>query len=457
VPETQPIAQTNSRPTPATRPPRPRRTLRAFSVLLGLAMLMPVATFDAPPVFAGGSCTGWQSRYVPPETIRVRRADDRVEIVDFRRYVGVVMAKEWPGWVPEQAREAGAVAVKQYGWYYALEGHHRSSYVNARGQCYDVRDSTSDQLYKPERVTVGEKIWRVVDTTWGLSVRKSGRFFLTGYRAGTASVCASDANGWKLFAKSVMDCADRGWSRERIQTTYYAPDVTFHWGESGHAAASSLNAPLSPPTVNLRTGKSLRQRHALITWDENRSRPAGARYQLQRLVSGSWSNVSLPDATRPRVALRLRRGVTHDFRVRLRDSKGNAGPWYSGPRFDARMVQDTSDRISWSSGDWQRISADSASGGTLAYTTKPNSQAKLRFTGRAVGVVASTGPNRGRAKIYVNNNLVGRVDLYSRTQRWKVLVFTREWARSKERVIRVEVEGTVGRPRVDIDGVLFYR
>lgn len=420
-------------------------------------MLMPVATFGAPPVFAGDSCTGWQSRYVPPDTIRVRRADDRVETVDFRRYVGVVMAKEWPGWVPEQAREAGAVAVKQYGWYYALEGKHRASYVNARGQCYDVKDGTADQLYKPEMVTVGEKIWSVVDATWGLSLRKSGRFFLTGYRAGTSSECASDVNGWKLFAKSVIDCANKGWTRERIQRTYYAPDITFHWGESKDVAANPLKTPITAPTVGLRTGKSLGQRHALITWDESRARPAGTSYQLQRLSGGSWSNVSLADPTRPRVALRLKRGVTHDFRVRLRDSAGNVGPWYSGPSFEARMVQDTSEQMAWSSGDWRRASVDTASGGTLVYTTKPNSESLLHFTGRAAGVVASTGPDRGRARIYVNDQLVGEVNLYSSTRRWQVLVFTREWAESNERVIRVVAEVTADRPLVDIDGVLYYR
>lgn len=435
----------------------PRRLLVPLSVLLGLAMLMPVATFDAPPVFAGGSCTGWQSKYVPPETIRVRRGDDRVETVDFRTYVGVVMAKEWPGWVPEQAREAGAVAVKQYGWYYALEGKHRSSYVNANGQCYDVKDGTTDQLYKPEMVTVGEKIWRVVDATWGLSLRKSGRFFLTGYRAGTSRVCASDVTGFKLFAKSVIDCANKGWSREQIQRTYYAPDITFHWEESKTVASSPLSTPLTAPTVNLRTGKTLRQKHALVTWDESLARPEGTFYQLQRLKSGSWSNVSLADATTPRVALWLKRGVTHDFRVRLRDSEGNVGPWYSGPRFDARMVQDTSEQISWSSGDWQRISADSASGGTLAFTRQADSESIMRFTGRAVAVVASTGPDRGRASIYFDDQLAGEVDLYSATTRWRVLVFTREWADSYERVVRVDVHGTADRPRVDIDGVLVYR
>ena len=426
-------------------------------MLLGLAMLVP-QTYAVPPLAsAGGSCTGWTSKYVPPDSIRVGRADGSVETVDFRKYVGVVMAKEWPGWVPEQAREAGAVAVKQYAWYYALEGHHRSSYVNAKGQCFDVRDSTIDQLYKPEKVSVGEKIWRVVDATWGLSVRKSGRFFLTGYRAGTSSVCASDANGWKLFAKSVIDCANKGWSRERIQKTYYAPDITFHWAGEKATASGSLDAPMTPPTADLRTGRALGQKHALITWDDSRVRPDGATYQLHRLVKGTWSNVKLPDPRSPRVALALKRGATHRFRARLRDSAGNLGPWYYGPGFSARLVQDKSDLMAWSKGDWRRVTADAASGDSLTYATQQASESRLKFTGRAVGVVATTGPKRGRGRIFINDNLVGEVDLYSPSRRWKVLVFTREWAASKERVIRIEVVGTADRPRVDIDGILFYR
>jgi hypothetical protein len=434
------------------------KKLRALVLLIGLAVLVPLVTFAPRPVAsAGGSCTGWTSRTEPPDTIRVGRADGSVDEVGFRKYVGVVMAKEWPGWVPRQAREAGAVAVKQYAWFHSLEGKHRSSYVNARGLCYDVKDSTADQLYKPEKVSVGDKIWRVVDATWDLSVRKDGKFFMTGYRAGQSSVCASDVDGWKLFAKSIIDCANRGWSRERIQTRYYAPNVTFHWAAEQAVAGSALAAAIDPPIVTLRTGRTLAQKHALVRWDQSGVRPTGTRYQLQRLVSGSWSNVSLPDPTKPRVALSLKRGATHQFRVRLRDSSGNYGPWFKGPRFEARLVQDRNDRMGWSPGDWRRVSTSKASGGTQTYTTRADSQSALAFTGRAVAVVGTMGPNRGRAKIYVDGKLEGEIDLYSSTNRYRVLIFSREWAASERRVIRVDVEGTAGRPRVDVDGVLFYR
>ena len=432
---------------------------RPVLLLVAIGLLLPLGAAVPPAVVAGGSCTGWTSKIVPPDTIRVGRSDGSVDVVDFRTYVGVVMAKEWPGWVPRQAREAGAVAVKQYGWYYALEGHHRSSYVNANGKCYDVKDSTTDQLYKPEKVTVGDKIWTVVDATLGLSVRKDGKFFLTGYRAGSSSQCASDVDGWKLFAKSVIDCAEKGWSREQIQTTYYAPNVTFHWadGETAPAPAAGLDVLISAPVVSLRAGRTLAQKHARIQWDVDEALPSGARYQLQRLAWGKWSTVSLADATHPAVNLRLKPGLAHQFRVRLRDSADNSGPWYTGPRFDARLVQDKSSRFGWSAGDWQRVQKNKASGGTLSYATRPGSQSALTFTGRAVAVVGTMGPDRGRAEIYVNGKLLGDVDLYSPTYRWRVLVFSHSWAKSAERLIRVDIVDSPDRQRVDVDGILFHR
>ena len=140
-------------------------------------MALPAAPVEA-------ACgTSWDSRSVPPDRIRVGLVGrDKVEVVDFKRYVAVVMAKEWPSYLPRAAREAGATAVKQYAWYYALEGNHRSGYVTADGDCYDVKNTTVDQLYMPDAVNVDDRIREAVDATWGLSLRKNGQFFLTGYR-----------------------------------------------------------------------------------------------------------------------------------------------------------------------------------------------------------------------------------------------------------------------------------
>ncbi|MEO7118854.1 MAG: hypothetical protein ABIZ34_07780, partial [Candidatus Limnocylindrales bacterium] len=74
------------------------------------------------------------SKADPPDTIRVYRVSrDRVDVVDFQHYVEVVMTVEWPYWLPREVLEVGAVAVKQFAWYHALDGHHRSWYVTNAG------------------------------------------------------------------------------------------------------------------------------------------------------------------------------------------------------------------------------------------------------------------------------------------------------------------------------------
>jgi len=211
------------------------RPIRLTAAALAVALLLPVfVPATASPVEASTrSCTGWTSRVEPPKTIRVLRRTGQVVEVRFRAYVAKVMVSgEWPDWLPYGTLEAGAFAAKQYGWYYALAGNHRSTYFK-NGKCYDVKDSTIDQMYahfgKP---TARQKAAR--DAMWDLSLRREGndgtkRFILTGYRSyGGSTNCGNDAHGWKLYATSAHDCGDRGWSGRKILKQYYGEwRVTF--------------------------------------------------------------------------------------------------------------------------------------------------------------------------------------------------------------------------------------
>jgi hypothetical protein len=167
--------------------------------------------------------------------------------VPFRKYVGVVTAREWPYWLPVAARRVGAIAVKQYGWYFTLAGHHRTGFVNSNGKCYDVTDSTRDQLYKPEKTTVGRRIWRAVDYTWSISLRKNGNFFMTGYRYGADVRCGADADGRLLYERSVVDCAHRGKSTYTILNRYISGLAVLDGGAMTTSLASQVMPnPLAP-------------------------------------------------------------------------------------------------------------------------------------------------------------------------------------------------------------------
>ncbi|MEX2547020.1 MAG: SpoIID/LytB domain-containing protein, partial [Chloroflexota bacterium] len=170
---------------------------------------------------AGPSCSGWKSLTQPPRTIRVLRlASGRVQTVSFRKYIVTVMGKEWPSYLPQAVVEAGAVAVKQYAWYHAVYSSRSSS-----GRCFDVKDGTGDQLYRPGKARIRPDHHHAVDATWNVTLRKNGRFFMTGYRRGDKVRCGRDATGYKLFARSAVQCARRGLGWREILRKYYGPSL----------------------------------------------------------------------------------------------------------------------------------------------------------------------------------------------------------------------------------------
>ncbi len=194
------------------------RLIRGIAILA--VTLGALAFPSAGPARAGSSeCTGWTSSIVPPTTIRVyRTATKRTVTVPFRTYVEKVMAAEWGTTAPAAALRIGAVAVKQYAWYYAM--YWRGG-RDAVGRCFDVRDTTTDQVYNPSRKVVASHA-AAVAATWNVSLRKGERFFLTGYRPGTGA-CLAHVDGWKLYQRDAVDCARRyGDLAERLARRFFS-------------------------------------------------------------------------------------------------------------------------------------------------------------------------------------------------------------------------------------------
>jgi hypothetical protein len=260
----------------ASRHPHPLRTrfrtlltrssALAAALAIGATLQAPATAVPAESVAQAGhsKCTGWTSKTTPPRTIRVLRTKTndpdvkgRVQTVDFRRYVETVMADEWPSYFPAETLKAAATAVKQYGWYYTM--NHRSSYRTRSGACYDVKDSTIDQLFRPEIRRASASHRAAVTATWGLSVRKGGTFFLTGYRAGSRTSCGADRDGYRLYAWSAYDCGRDGKTRRQIQRLYYGSNYSEVWsggGSGGGSATSSFRVTTDDAPLRNGPGRS---------------------------------------------------------------------------------------------------------------------------------------------------------------------------------------------------------
>ncbi len=215
------------------------RSLAALLIALPIAGSFVVAQPEPAYAQASRGCDRWHSLTRPPDTIRVlRQRSGRVDTVPFKRYVLVVLAKEWPSYLPQAVVEAGAVAAKQYAWYHTLYTT-RSS----QGGCFDVKDGTGDQIYRPRNNKPDSDHYRALDATWGVSLRKQGSFFMTAYRRGAKVRCGRDANGNRLYALSAKHCAERhGYGWRQILREYYR-NVAF---VEGGASASSRQSVMSP-------------------------------------------------------------------------------------------------------------------------------------------------------------------------------------------------------------------
>ena len=450
-----------ARPAPRIQHRIGHRVLLLASLSL-VALGAPLAPQLTSHALAGTCGTNWHSRTQAPQTIRVYRTrTGDVETVSFRQYISIVMASgEFPTWLPPAVLEVGAVAVKQYAWYYALQGHHRSGYRTSGGACYDVRDDTMDQLYRPERANPKANQLAAIDETWGLTLRKHGRFFLTGYRAGTTHRCARDADGWRIYTRSAQDCArSRDWSRQRIQEAYYRSGVKFVWSDPspvGGTTRDRTDPKVSTPRVAFVAGQQLGRRVARISWHGGDRGGSGiARYQLQRRRgSGVWQTVRLQGVRARTFRFQVRTSSDIGFRVRAIDAAGNHSVWKSAPIVRSRLIQSGHVRLT---GHWRTRAKSAASGGTSRSTASKDARATFRFRGRSIAIVAATGPGRGKARIIIDGRRVAVVDLRRGRHSQRHLVWARAWSTSGRHTLRVEVLGTRGRPRVDLDAFLVMR
>ncbi|GGU12251.1 SpoIID/LytB domain-containing protein [Actinomadura livida] len=151
-----------------------------------------------------------------PTTILVYRVSlDRVDRVAFKTYVKNVLPNEWVTSWPQESLKAGAMAVKSYGWYWALHSTRKTS----DGRCFDVYDTTSSQVYKPGSAKASTS--SAVDATWGTRMTRGGKILQAHY-CSTTTACGAWVTGDWMSQYGSRDKANAGWAYSRILKAYYS-------------------------------------------------------------------------------------------------------------------------------------------------------------------------------------------------------------------------------------------
>jgi hypothetical protein len=147
-------------------------------------------------------------------------------------------------------------------------------------------------------------------------------------------------------------------------------------------------------------------------------------------------------------------GKTYSFRVRALDEAGNVGAWTALKKV---VVPYNNSSFSFSRG-WSTFKSSALYSGSSRYTRSKGAKATIRFKGgSAAYLITSTGPTRGRVKVYVDGKYVKTLSLYSKTIAHRKAIYLRGLKGTGYHTVTLVVAPTSTRSRVDIDGIAIRR
>ena len=144
-----------------------------------------------------------------------------------------------------------------------------------------------------------------------------------------------------------------------------------------------------------------------------------------------------------------RPGVAGTWSVRALDWAGNSTS-ASVTRTPVIMTEAEGART----GTWRTLTDPAYLGGGAAISTTAGSRLTWTFTGSTAQLAVARTPTSGRLLVYLDGYRAGTVDLRSAGVAFRDAVIAPYWAGEGPHTLSVEVEGTVGRPSVIIDGLI---
>ena len=263
---------------------------------------------------------------------------------------------------------------------------------------------------------------------------------------GVADWCAETSSIDQRGAPRVAPCDDGAVELDRGKPTITTkPTISFARGTGVTAGNSTMKVT--------------------IPWAGSDTASGIDRFTIQRQINGgSWTTLS--SAIVPRgitmtsasfataglkqgtgtYATSLTSGKSYRFRVRARDEDANYSDWAYTVTVGARLIQQTSSAMTYSSG-WSTSSSSNYSGGSTRYSATVGKWARLTFTGRAVAFVSTYRTPSDSFKVYVDGVLDSTMSVTSLQNLYRRQVWTKRFSSSSQHTIRIVVVSG----RVDVD------
>ncbi|HEV2377843.1 MAG TPA: carboxypeptidase regulatory-like domain-containing protein, partial [Streptosporangiaceae bacterium] len=183
------------------------------------------------PGGCGHNSSGWTSQTKEPPTIRVYLTGPGTVITyDYSFYEKHVLPNEWiASWLPASL-EAGAVAVRDYAWFFVVNGSKGTA--SGYNPCaFDVDDTTAYQRFIPGAPTYTSTD-SAVDTTADYLFTHNSKIPETSFNAGPAT-CGGGEPADTMSQNGSQVCAQGGDSFGKILGIYYQGFTLTHPGGGG--------------------------------------------------------------------------------------------------------------------------------------------------------------------------------------------------------------------------------
>jgi hypothetical protein len=279
------------------------------------------------------------------------------------------------------------------------------------------------------------------------SVTKPGKGAATITNGGTRvtydpTACAT---GGDVFSYTITDGSST--STKSVAVTINRP------GQGGVSTSPLTDTPDTRFVTNSTMGTTVPFR---VTWcGVTTSGTAIRSHKVQQSTdSGATYPTTLFSATTAKITTR-NASVNQDYRWRVRtvDTAGRTGSYRSSLISILRRTQDTSSRITYSTG-WGTSTAGSPSGGSETFTKTAGTTAQITMTNvRAFAIVGPKSSTRGSFKVFVDDVQVATVNENAATTVYRQILYWRRVTSGTGVSHTIRIQSSTS-ARVDIDAIL---
>ncbi len=318
-------------------------------------------------------------------------------------------------------------------------------------------------------------VWYNTDQTIGISVADTGGSFAPSGVAGfsdawnfdpgdplsaaTPGCCNSFYNGpeFKNATSGSIDLAAEGQGCNTVNVEAW-DNMGFQSGDvtRGPLCFDSVAPTISAaPTVTLRNnaGPVTKADPVTMSWAGSDATSGINHYSLYESKDGGAYTLAAT-TTAPAFNKNLGPGHTYQFEVTATDNAGNTSAAKQGVVYKLSLVQENASAIKYTTPGWTRQTLSGANGGSVDFATVKGKTATLTFTGFQVAWMSTQGPTRGSATVKLDSGTAATINTNTSSPHAAEVVDVVTAAANGSHKLVVNVLGTAGHPRIDVDAFI---